>query len=175
MYNCIGGSRGGQGRAPPLRFNFLFYFNIDFRKHWEKQESISVGCVPPEFVVLGGYGPRGVWSCEVWSGGYDLREDMVPGGMVGRHYPPPRGQTDVYKNITFPQLLLCVVIRSWRHHLWSWRLHLRNPYSYSKCYSNQYNILCKISNNIEVYGKPVPRTKKIPYCVIKFEASEEGE
>ena len=31
---------------------------------------------------------------------------------------------------------------------------------------------CIISNNIEVYEEPMPRTKKIPHCVVKFEAGE---
>ena len=66
MYNCIGGS-GGQERTPPLRFNLLFHFDVVFRKHWSKQESISVGCVPPAFVVLGG-----LWS----------QRGMVLRGMV---------------------------------------------------------------------------------------------
>ena len=37
----------------------------------------------------------------------------------------------------------------------------------------QYKLLCTISNNIEVNEDTVPRTKKIPYCAVKFEASEE--
>ena len=35
------------------------------------------------------------------------------------------------------------------------------------------NFLCTISNNIEVYEDPVPRTKKIHDCAVKFEAGEE--
>ena len=35
------------------------------------------------------------------------------------------------------------------------------------------NLLCTISNNIQVYENPVPRTKKIPHCVVKLEAGGE--
>ena len=37
-----------------------------------------------------------------------------------------------------------------------------------------YKKLHPISNNIEVYGDQVWRTKKIPHCAVKFEASKEN-
>ena len=39
--------------------------------------------------------------------------------------------------------------------------------------AEQYKLLYTISNNIEVYEEPVPRTKKIHYCAVKFETDEE--
>ena len=39
---------------------------------------------------------------------------------------------------------------------------------------HQYKFLGIISNNIEVYEEPVPRTKKIPHRAIKFKAGEEN-
>ena len=38
----------------------------------------------------------------------------------------------------------------------------------------QYKLLYTISNNIDVYGEPVPRTKKVHYRAVKFEACEEN-
>ena len=38
----------------------------------------------------------------------------------------------------------------------------------------QYKLLYTILNNIEVYEEPVPRTKKIPHCAVRFEAGEEN-
>ena len=38
----------------------------------------------------------------------------------------------------------------------------------------QYKHLCTISNNIEVYDDPVPRTKEITHHAVKFEAGEEN-
>ena len=38
----------------------------------------------------------------------------------------------------------------------------------------QYKLLYTISNNLVDYEEPVPRTKKIPHCVVEFEASEEN-
>ena len=43
-----------------------------------------------------------------------------------------------------------------------------------KCEHYQYNFLYTISNNIELYEEPVPRTKKIPHRAFTFEASEEN-
>ena len=40
--------------------------------------------------------------------------------------------------------------------------------------SCQYKLLYTISNNIEVFEKPVPRTKEIPHRAVKFEAGEEN-
>ena len=37
-----------------------------------------------------------------------------------------------------------------------------------------YKKLYPISNNIEVYGEQVWRTKKIPHCAVKFEAGKEN-
>ena len=37
-----------------------------------------------------------------------------------------------------------------------------------------YKKLYPISNNIEVYGDQVWRTKKIPHCAVKFEAGKEN-
>ena len=50
---------------------------------------------------------------------------------------------------------------------------------YSQCYfvpptMLQYELLYTISNNIEVYHEPVPRTKKIVHYIVKFEADEEN-
>ena len=39
---------------------------------------------------------------------------------------------------------------------------------------SQYKILYTISNNIEVYGESVPRTKKLPHCAVKFKVGEEN-
>ena len=38
----------------------------------------------------------------------------------------------------------------------------------------QYKLLCTISNNIEVYEKPVPRAKRIFHYVVEFEAIEKN-
>ena len=37
-----------------------------------------------------------------------------------------------------------------------------------------YKLLYTISNNIEVYEEPVPRTKNIPHRAVKFKASEDN-
>ena len=38
--------------------------------------------------------------------------------------------------------------------------------------NTQYRLLYTISNSIETYEEPVPRRKKIPHHVVKFEAGE---
>ena len=38
----------------------------------------------------------------------------------------------------------------------------------------QYKLLHRVSNNIEVYEEPVPRTKKIPHCAVRFDVGEEN-
>ena len=38
----------------------------------------------------------------------------------------------------------------------------------------QYKLLCTTSSNIEVYEEPMPRTKKVPHCLVEFEAGEEN-
>ena len=38
--------------------------------------------------------------------------------------------------------------------------------------SNQYELLCTVSHDIEGYEEPVPRTKKIPHHAVKFETHE---
>ena len=38
----------------------------------------------------------------------------------------------------------------------------------------QYKLCYTISNNIEIYEEPIPSTKKIPPCVVKFEIGEEN-
>ena len=38
----------------------------------------------------------------------------------------------------------------------------------------QYKLLYIISNNIEVYEGPVPRTKIFPHCAGKFKTGEEN-
>ena len=50
---------------------------------------------------------------------------------------------------------------------------------YSQCYfvpptMLQYKLLYTISNNIEVYEEPVPRTKKIIHYIVKSGADEEN-
>ena len=125
MYNCIGGSKGGQGRTP--LYSLIFYFIlIQFQQTLVKTRKHFSGMCTVRFCgsrwgrgVLRsrGYGPGGYGHSRIWSQGYG-----------GKAIPPPE-QTDTCRNITFPQLRLWVVIRNWRHHLWSWRLHLRNPES----------------------------------------------
>ena len=100
----------------------------------KKLEGILVGRVPPasavpcrlrsqEGTVPGGYSPGGMVLGGMVIVGYG------PRGYGGKAIPPPE-QTDTCRNITFQQLRLWVVIRNWRHHLWSWRLCLvENPRS----------------------------------------------
>ena len=40
--------------------------------------------------------------------------------------------------------------------------------------SHSIQTLYTILNNIEVYEEPVPWTKKMPHCPVKFKASEEN-
>ena len=63
----------------------------------------------------------------------------------------------------------CCLIRSHRH-------VLPNPRSERlKVYLKfALQLLFLISNNIKVYEKPVPRTKKIPHYAVEFEAGEEN-
>ena len=76
-------------------------------------------------------------------------------------YPAPPKLKSEYplKNPAMPAPLLSVQVF----------FHFRQ-----KLPSNQNGLLCTISNNIEVYEEPVPLTKKIPHCTVKFEASDQN-
>ena len=61
--------------------------------------------------------PSGGWGVGTRGGGIVPRGGcLVPAGRGGMAGPPdPRGQTNTYKNITFPQLRLRVVIMYWKY------------------------------------------------------------
>ena len=44
---------------------------------------------------------------------------------------------------------------------------------YRRICGHQSKLVYTITNNIEVFEEPVPRTKKITHCAVKFEAGEE--
>ena len=82
---------------------------------YNKQECIPTGCVPSAAVAIswgGGLPGRGVSACQKRVSARGCLPDR--GGCLpcrGVYTSPPRGQTDAYENITFPQLLLRTVMK----------------------------------------------------------------
>ena len=69
-------------------------------------------------------------------------------------------------NVIIIIIIIIIIIKHWFvSKLWIY---------FAVSLSLQYKLLCTISNNIEVYEEPEPRTNKIPHCAVKFEAGEEN-
>ena len=109
-------------------YMYLWWIFLRFSENLVEQECIPVGCVPSTAVAVSRAGWGGAWVGGVpgpggctWSGGRGCTWSRggVPGprgctwslgdGVPGQVLPPPCGQTDACKNITFATSLRTVI------------------------------------------------------------------